>query len=693
MAFRILPMFYKYLRANIAFFMLAGATTPALFGKNPETLNEISVTGSSIPELDLTRSSILTKNQVEDRQIDNLVDLSGLSPNLHINNNSIQSYGDIMAIRGIANTQLFGPAGVQLYVDSIPQADISTYASTLYDVESIEILRGPKGHKSGKSVTGGAIHIKTETPSDQQVNRVSASYGTFDTQKYNINSSGPLDSDGFYYSVALQRALSDGFIHNTSGNADTSETWHGSLRLSLDQGNGTKIALGANFEKHELGSQPLVARNQANFYARSTDFDESTEIDRNQQFLTYENELDGYNFISITNRNDWSMNPNRVDLDLSTVNTMASPAQTSVIVQDQIEWSQEFRIESEQDSEIDWVLGAFYADSEINGDATRSFGVTEQTTFRLKSRSLGIFSSISKNFTAVDLLSLGLRYDNFEKKISRTKTGFNFLPPTFAPSPYKDLISQKKDFDSFSPSINWERKITDQLSANLRATYSEKPGGFSAYTITPSQIAFSEEETFSYEIGLLLAPTQSWGLNLTGFINEIKDYQFELPVTGSTNYYVANAEEVTARGIEIEGYIKPSEIFTFSLAYGLCNSEYDKFDGSGLTGKQVSFIPEHTLAISLNYEFDNGIHGQIGTKTIGDTHYWNYDGSNPTEKISSYTLWDASLGYDWKDWKFKVFGSNLTDEEYYTSLVNNLTGSPGIAGSPRVIGLSISRQF
>ena len=83
--------------------------------------------------------------------------------------------------------------------------------------------------------------------------------------------------------------------------------------------------MGANFENHELGSQPLVARNQADFYARSTDFDESTEIDRNQQFLTYENELDGYNFISITNRNDWSMNPNRVDLDLSTVNTMASP--------------------------------------------------------------------------------------------------------------------------------------------------------------------------------------------------------------------------------------------------------------------------------------------------------------------------------------------------------------------------------
>jgi iron complex outermembrane receptor protein len=93
------------------------------------------------------------------------VDLSGLSPNLHINNNSIQSYGDIITMRGIANTQLFGPAGVQLYVDGIPQADVSSYSSTLYDVESIEVLRGPQGHRFGKSVTGGSINIKTKAPS------------------------------------------------------------------------------------------------------------------------------------------------------------------------------------------------------------------------------------------------------------------------------------------------------------------------------------------------------------------------------------------------------------------------------------------------------------------------------------------------------------------------------------------------
>jgi iron complex outermembrane receptor protein len=595
-------------------------------------------------------------------------------------------------MRGIANTQLFGPAGVQLYVDGIPQADVSSYSSTLYDVENIEVLRGPQGHRFGKSVTGGSINIKTKAHSDEKVNRITASYGTFDTQKYNLNSSGPLDGEGFSYSVALQRALSDGYINNTSGNADTSETWHGSLRFSLDRGKGTKISFGANFETHELGAQPLVKRDGGDFYNRSTDFDESTDIDRNQQFLTLESELDGYTFFSITNRNDWSMNPNRVDLDMNN-----SRGAESTIVQDQTEWSQEFRLESLEGSELDWVLGAFYCDSEVAGDATRwfkfkfeaapSFFVdmedTQITNYKIESENLGFFTSLGSSLTEKDYASIGLRFDNYDKKMIRVKSSQLAAPSN---------ITSSSDFSVFSPSTQWQHAFNDLITGQARISYSEKPGGFSAFTDTMP--TFSEEETLAYEVSIILNTSKSWGLNLTAYLNEIENYQFELPdARDPTNYYVANADEVTAKGIEVEGYVKPSESFTFSVAYGLCDSEYDKFDDSGLVGKQVSFIPEHTLALSLNYQFDNGLHGQVGTKTIGDTHYWNYDGSNPTDKIDSYTLLDANLGYDWKDWEISVFGLNLTDEEYYTSLVNNLSGTPGIAGSPRVIGLSISKEF
>ena len=225
-------------------------------------------------------------------------------------------------------------------------------------------------------------------------------------------------------------------------------------------------------------------------------------------------------------------------------------------------------------------------------------------------------------------------------------------------------------------------------------TYAEKPGGFSPYTNTETQSTFSEEETMAYELSFLFNPSDSWGVNLTGYLNDIENYQFELPdANDPTSYYVANADEVIAKGIEIEGFIKPSELVTFSVAYGICDSKYKKFTGSGLEGKKVSFVPDHTLAFSMNYRFKSGIYGQIGTKTIGETFYWNYSGDNPNDKIASYTLLDANLGYDFNYFKINLFGLNLTQEEYYTSLVNNLPGSPGIAGSPRVVGMSLSFEF
>ncbi len=655
----------------------------------PSTLNEISIQGTTIPKLDLFKSSILTKDQIRDRQIDNLVDLSGMTPNLHINANAIQSYGDIMTIRGIANTQLFGAPGVQLYVDGVPQADVSSYESTLYDVESIEVLRGPQGYKFGKSVTGGAINIQTETPGNERSSELSTSFASYNAQKYNLSSNGPI-SDSFSYSIGVQRALSDGFLNNVSGSDNTSKTWHGALKFFMDQGNGTRISFGSNFETHELGAQPIVNRNQSDFYYRATDFDEYTEIDRNQQFLTVESDMDSFRFVSISNRNDWSMNPNRLDLDISTESNTTSPAQTSVIIQDHNEWTQEFRIESKEDSELEWNLGVFYADSEIKGDATRSFGFTEVTRYTIESENMSVFSSIGKAFSDQNYLSLGLRYDNFEKKMQRIKNYTNFT--TFAPE--TKSFSRSHDFSSLSPSFQWEHTFADGFTGNARMTYAEKPGGFSPYTNTETQSTFSEEETMAYELSFLFNPSDSWGVNLTGYLNDIENYQFELPdANDPTSYYVDNADEVIAKGIEIEGFIKPSELVTFSVAYGICDSKYKKFTGSGLEGKKVSFVPDHTLAFSMNYRFKSGIYGQIGTKTIGETFYWNYSGDNPNDKIASYTLLDANLGYDFNYFKINLFGLNLTQEEYYTSLVNNLPGSPGIAGSPRVVGMSLSLEF
>ena len=85
--------------------------------------------------------------------------------------------------------------------------------------------------------------------------------------------------------------LSDGFLHNSSGRDNYSETWSGRLKLYWDGGTGTRASLGASFTSHELGDNPWFF-NQSDFYARSVNEDEFTNIEENQQFLKLEHEIE-----------------------------------------------------------------------------------------------------------------------------------------------------------------------------------------------------------------------------------------------------------------------------------------------------------------------------------------------------------------------------------------------------------------
>jgi iron complex outermembrane receptor protein len=662
-------------------------------------LDEIGIKGNQLGELDLSRATILNQDTLESRQVNSLEDLNGLSPNLHLSGNGIKSFGDVLTMRGIGNTQFFGSPGVQMYIDGVPQGNVFSYGSDLYGLEAIEVLKGPQGSRFGKLAPGGAINLVTKKPGKKQTSKVSASYATFNTQKYNISSSGPMDEQ-FSYSLGIQRALSDGFLNNTSGRNNDSETWNGRLSFHWDGGTGTKATLGASFTSHELGAQPLVLRNQADFYARSVDEDEFTEIDQNQQFLKLEHETETGTITSITSRNDWDMNPNKLDIDLSNLpfdsnNPLAK--MISTISQDQQLWSQELRFNHTTDNDLSWTIGGYLSEEKIDGLATRDiaasavpytppyFPFSVPTSYVLESENYAGFFIAEKTLTKTDSLSLLLRYDHFEKSMNRTNMG-------------AQTHNKSKNFSNTSGNINWTRNVNKSTSYGLVFGYAEKPGGFSAFTGTAGQEVYSDESIVSYEAFVDLNPSESWELRVGAFLNDVKDYQFELNGAGM-DYYLENADEVSIYGLEVDSIWNLGGGWSFGASYGLTESEFKKVTAlPALVGKHLPFVPDHSLSLVLGHELDNGLSYQIGSRTTGKTHFWDNTGSNTNDVIDSYTLLEAQIGYAFNDWNFNLFGTNLTKEEYYTSLVSNLkspviTDAPGIAGSPRVIGLSISKEF
>ena len=661
-------------------------------------LDEIGIKGNQLGELDLSRATILNQDTLESRQVNYLDDLNGISPNLHLSGNGIKSFGDVLTMRGIGNTQFFGSPGVQMYIDGVPQGNVFSYGSDLYGLEAIEVLKGPQGSRFGKLAPGGAINLVTKKPGEKQTSNVSASYATFNTQKYNISSSGPMDEQ-FSYSLGIQRALSDGFLNNTSGRNNDSETWNGRLSFHWDGGTGTKATLGASFTSHELGAQPLVLRNQADFYARSVDEDEFTAIDQNQQFLKLEHETETGTITSITSRNDWDMNPNKLDIDLSNLpfdsnNPLAK--MISTISQDQQLWSQELRFNHTTDNELSWTIGGYLSEEKIDGLATRDiaasavlytppyFPFSVPTSYVLESENYAGFFIAEKTITKTDSLSLLLRYDHFEKSMIRTNMG-------------TESHNESKDFSNRSGNVKWAHSPNNSTTYGLVFGYAEKPGGFSAFTGTAGQEVYSDESIFSYEAFVYLNPSESWELRVGAFLNDVKDYQFELN-GADMDYYLENADEVSIYGMEVDSIWNLGGGWSFGASYGLTESEFKKVTAlPALVGKQLPFVPDHSLSLVLGHKLDNGLSYQVGSRTVGKTFFWNNTGDNTKDVIDSYTLLEAQIGYTFNDWNFNLFGTNLTDEEYHTSLVTNLGfgdgNNPGVVGSPRVIGLSLSKEF
>jgi iron complex outermembrane receptor protein len=715
----------------------------------PPTLPELAVEAKPIKKLNWAGSTPIDEYQVENRGIGSISDLSGIAPNFYVNSNGIQSYGDVITIRGIGNTQLFGDPAVILYIDGVPAASTATYSSALFDVESVEVLRGFQGHRFGKNSPGGVINVNTRRPGDTHRSKLFASYGSFDTQNYRVLADGPMSKSSSYY-FGLNRSSSDGFADNLApaGNDATSESLNGRLGFNWVTESGLEIGIGGTWEEFDLGAQPVVPRanggnpNYTNFYSRNSSLKEMGKMGSNSQYLGLAKETGFGRVRSITSRNDWNLDPNLLDLNFvdrdlaSLIPGLASVgksiASSSQITEFREQWAEELIVESAANEESHWQLGTFLSFNQVDGKSNRIYPTTTSlaptdptdpnylalmgaylfsfyeggsiTSHEQESNSYALFGNTSQSLTAKTSLELGLRMDYVTKDMTRTKTTTSNVGHNWSVS-----SRQEEDYLWFTPSVGINHELNDNAALFVRTSFAGKPGGFSPYVDSNSSLSgmvsatYGKERIWSHEIGgVLSGDSGNWNIGITAYWNEVADYQFEKP-SGGHDYYVDNAEEASIKGIEVDVNLIPTDGWLLSLGYGLCDAEIEKHSAMSLNqtlsgadtydfaGKTVPFTPEYTLNASISHQLTENLNWRVGVRNIGDIHYLDQRAEDTVN--DSYTLLDASIGYERNGWGVSVFGTNLTDEEYYSSLVSSLTGSPGIVGSPRVIGLNLSKEF
>ncbi len=708
-------------------------------------LEEIVVTANKTESLAQDTGIALTplsREAIRDAGGVNIEDLARLSPSTDISTSSGQF---VATIRGVGNQLLttgIGEAGVAVHINGVYQGLLTTTGGAFFDLDRVEILRGPQGTLWGRNSTGGAINIIQKRPTTEFEGYLDVSYGEFDTSSIETALSGSL-SEAVQGRLAVRGRKSDGYLEDLSGNGDLGDddSLYARGSVNFDFGWGSWL-LAAGYSDRELRGHPVKAEGTAlmpgtlnpftgqdgtlsyaavafgpqaergEFETFATNPAMAENIDGH--YVTSELELDFEN-VGVFLLTDYREH-DRVtltDIDHSPQSTFESFLSSS---EESEEFSQEIRFVSDQSNALRWQVGAFYYRqdlSRVTDLVSGPFpGVPDVVLFSLPSypriafnpggdlevRSWSVFGQAAYDFSERLTLTAGLRYSKDEKETEEF-TSFSFDPgigvliPLFAcPGPACPFPATAFDdeWDNVTGKIGLEYHPVSDVLLFANVARGAKSGGIQLGSLNGP---FDEETLWSYEAGIKSTFMNGRArLGLTAFYSDFEGYQ--LQVVQNIAVIVINADaDVT--GVEAELTIVPTETVRVDLVASWNDSEITNYPpglanpttGAPLfTGEPLPTSPEITFRLGLQKDF---LTAGGNRWTIGTSYYWQDDVNlDPFGTFGgdedSYGLWDAfiRLTNSTESWSIDVFGTNLTDEFYKKSIVfTSLQGGGGTANA------------
>lgn len=529
---------------------------------------------------------VMGGERLDKLQINDFEALRDYIPNLQVQP-SPGNYG--IYIRGFGS----GPQNngfdqsVSLYVDGIYGGRIRQFMAPLFDIERIEVLRGPQGALFGKNTAAGAINIITAGPTDEPHAELSGNYNVSRNGGEIAGFvSGPL-TDEFAGRLAVKYTDLGGFIRNTAtGTNDPSQqnvSARASLRYELsDQFDVTAKVSFDNFSTvGKTGMQlspanPVLSEVKASaspFGIRERDDQTSYNVS-----VTANLALGDHTLTSVTG---FSTFRSRVNAG----GASGAPENWLGTFRDRFEqWSQEVRLLSPQGGRFEYIVGA-YVDTSDYGHYSASrynlFGgsLAGQThiDFDQDASSWSVFGQGMWRVTEDLRLQASLRYTHNGKDGS-FRQFLDFGIPIATPRAFAASI---KD-ETVDPSVTVQYDIMPRIM--LYATYGQgsKAGGFvtDTRTITASQFTFGPENSRNYEVGL---KSTSFGgrllFNLTAYQTQFDDLQVAQWDSGASAFIIRNAASATSRGLESTAQLVVTDNLTLSASAAYLEAVYDDFPG------------------------------------------------------------------------------------------------------------------
>lgn len=680
--------------------------SPSVDGAIPEIL--VTAELRETPLMQTSRSvSVFDAQQLRELSSQHLEQVLSAAPN--VNFSAGTSRGRYVQLRGIGDrSQFVEPlnASVGLLIDGVDFSGLGAVATT-FDVEQIEILRGPQGTLHGANALAGLVNIRTAAPASTFSHAVSAGLGNYGTRELGLVSTGPL-SDEVNYRVAAQQFNSNGYIKNAFLNKDNTNerdelTVRAKLRWTVNDTHTVDVGL------HHID----VDNGYDAFSFESGRTTRSDEPGRDAQrsnaiVLQTVSDLSG---LRLESRLSGARSDVEYSYDEDWTFVGFHPDEYSSFDQylrDRDSVGAELRAISNDNSRLfggrsEWVVGLYYL---ANEDALkRRYTYAADFDSRNDTESVALYGQLDTALAERLNLVTGLRWER--RAID-----------------YSDVNGVAFDTDTQL----WGGKLALEYSFDDAMVYGSVSRGYSADGVNAGVLAtdgtgqsdevlrqlanagtFDEETLLSYELGVK-APALNGAMALRAavFYMDREDQQVRSSLLipregGATSFldFTSNAGGGNNYGIELEADWRPLPELRVWSALGLLETEYEDYvnlSGDDLDGREQAHAPTYQYSLGGRYDFNDGLFARVELQ--GRDGFFYSDRHN--EKSASVDLVNASVGYEDDHWEAKLWVRNLTNEDYGVRGFGSFGNDPRNGyetqlyeqlGEPRVFGVSARYQW
>jgi iron complex outermembrane receptor protein len=666
-----------------------------------------------------------TAEDLERRQVTSLVDIAKDVPNLVGHNNVGLNTATVVYLRGVGSTQSFATVDttVGFYVDDVYIARQNANNFALFDVERIEVLRGPQGTLYGRNTSGGAIKVVTQRPEREFAAKAQASYGDYDFHEVRASLNAPIGETLAIRLNGVTQQQEQGFSRNLTRGGTVNDRSIEGLRAAVRWTPSESVDVNFAFDwikDDAFGIVPSDISGRAR--PRTSSLFEVTSGIENYNFTTSKGgmlrvdwDAGTVDFSSITSYRELDQD---YVLDLS---DQPVPIYFIDNVGDHDQLTQEFQLKGQTalgGADLEWIAGVFYMKEwnktwigdTINFRLANGNRVPAGRQVKLVENdvdSMAAFAQATFRLSERWAITAGLRWTRDEKDVAVVqRNGAGVV--TYTTNTLVSLgIPIEQTFKEVTPKLGAEYKLNDDVLIYGSYTRGFKSGGWNSRVTAAAQFyAIAPEFVDAYELG---AKTE-WldrriRLNAAAFYSDVGDLVIGAIGSAPGGAFQTLSVDADIYGLEAELSAAVTSNLDLFATLGLMDGSYKNLgsDPQGFRGRTLPRLPDMTLKIGAEYELAIAEAGdlRVGVDYSYTSNFFTSSSPDPITKTGTVGLVNAYVRFADSDGRWWVQGGcrNCGDKEWFHSMLNFPVLGPGVGfaaaypSDPRTWRLSVGFNF